>query len=158
MKAIAAALVFIPILTGVDAMGLAQIFKNGLGNSDCSDIHLTDRYTLHAICKDPEHRNYKEFSLDLNACYANYLGTLNRVDGGGGFGASCSPCSMSGTNLTCECAIDGSGATRHTEVDLGGWRAVQVANGQLSCSNMDSFDVEPGEKRAVTKEAQFFVA
>ncbi|KAL7623604.1 hypothetical protein AAE478_005156 [Parahypoxylon ruwenzoriense] len=152
MKSFSTTLVFIPVLTIVAASEISDIYKKGLGNSDCTNIHLTDRYTLHATCTNPGYGTSKDFSLNLNECFANYLGTLNHTPNGG-FGGSCSPCTTSGTELVCECQVGEGHGTRYNAVDLGDWNTIQLSDGKLSCS-----DTSGVEKRAKSKEARFFIA
>ncbi|KAI6090332.1 hypothetical protein F4821DRAFT_229090 [Hypoxylon rubiginosum] len=124
--------------------------KHSLGNSDFENFFLTDTYTLHAT---DNHNN--DYTLDLNICFANYLGTLDHVTNlKGGFGGSCPSCAMNGTILSCECSMGEGLGTKHNEFQLDDWKTIQVApGGILSCSDM------PGvEKRLDNKSARLFVA
>ncbi|KAI2604136.1 uncharacterized protein GGS25DRAFT_449447 [Hypoxylon fragiforme] len=150
---IASTLAFLPLITVISATEVAGFLKNTLGNSDCTNIRLDDGHVLRTTCTDPEYKNRTDVSLDLNGCFANYLGTLNHAYNGN-FAGSCSGCHMDKTKLVCECSKDESGCTKHTEYELSEWHTVQVnPGGILAC------DFNSGlEKRAKDKEARAFVA
>ncbi|KAI1105748.1 hypothetical protein F4804DRAFT_110881 [Jackrogersella minutella] len=148
----ASALAFAPLLTVVSAYEISDVYKKTLGNSDCTNIHLTEGHVLRANCVNPGYNKHMDFNLDLNTCFANYLGTLNQVPNGG-FGGSCSPCAIDGTKLTCECSGGKGRSKRHNEVELNDWNVIQIQDGYLTCGNTDGL-----EKRASNKEARFFLA
>ncbi|KAI1372319.1 hypothetical protein F4677DRAFT_265039 [Hypoxylon crocopeplum] len=148
----ASTLAFIPVLTVVSAFEVAEIYKKTLGNSDCTNIHLTDGHVLRATCTDPATRSRHDYDLDLNNCFANYLGTLDHTPHGD-FGPSCNSCHMSGTKLICECSAGAGRGTKHNEFELDNWWTVQINPDVMTC-NMNTGI----EKRSNGKEAQFFVA
>ncbi|KAI1459877.1 hypothetical protein F4805DRAFT_34505 [Annulohypoxylon moriforme] len=147
-------LAFMPLLAIVSAFEVSDVYKTDIGNCDCTDIHLIGNHLLHANCERPGYGLRMDYNLDLNKCFANYLGTLNYLpNGNGGFGGSCSPCQMNGTKLVCECSIGKGQGTRHNEVELNNWNVIQIQDDQLACGSTEGL-----EKRAVNKEAQFFRA
>ncbi|KAI1137385.1 hypothetical protein F5Y05DRAFT_88151 [Hypoxylon sp. FL0543] len=147
-------LAFVPLLAFVSASEVSDVYKKTLGNSDCTNIRLTDGHVLRANCENPGYGQRMEFDLDLNKCFANYLGTLNHVpNGNGGFGGSCSPCQMIGTKLSCHCLIGGGRGTMHSEVELDDWNVIQVQQGLFTCGSTEGV-----EKRTVGKEARPFIA
>ncbi|KAI2467569.1 hypothetical protein F4781DRAFT_303411 [Annulohypoxylon bovei var. microspora] len=150
----ASTLAFMPLLSIVSAMEVSDVYKKTLGNSDCANIHLTGNHVLHANCERPGYGTHTDYELDLNKCFANYLGTLNYIpNGNGGFGGSCSPCKMSGTKLVCECSVGRRHGTRHNEVELNDWNVIQIQDAELTCASTEGI-----EKRAVGKEARLFAA
>ncbi|KAI2627870.1 hypothetical protein GGS26DRAFT_122021 [Hypomontagnella submonticulosa] len=148
----ASTLAFLPILTIVSAFEVSDVYKKTLGNSDCSRISLTKGHILHATCINPGYGTLYDFNLDLNGCFANYLGTLNHVTNGG-FAASCSSCHVSGTKLVCECSAGRGRGTKHNEVELADWNVIQVNDESLTCGSTAGI-----EKRAAGAQARFFVA
>ncbi|KAI0837043.1 hypothetical protein F5Y06DRAFT_90700 [Hypoxylon sp. FL0890] len=147
-------LAFVPLLAFVSASEVSDVYKKTLGNSDCTNIHLTGGHVLHANCENPGYGERMDFDLDLNGCFANYLGTLNHVpNGNGGFGGSCSSCQMIGTKLSCQCLIGGGHGTMHSEVELNDWDVIQVQQGLLTCGSSEGV-----EKRAIGREARSFTA
>ncbi|KAI1501577.1 hypothetical protein F5X99DRAFT_428336 [Biscogniauxia marginata] len=133
-----------PSSSFVGRMEIADIYKKTLLNAPCTKIRLTDRYVLRATCESIMGPAV-DTALDLNGCFANYLGSLARVrDGKGGFGGSCDSCELQGTKLACECRIgaEANGGMRHSEVELDDWDVVQVNldTGLLQC--MDTFGLE----------------
>ncbi|KAI0149649.1 hypothetical protein F4776DRAFT_172816 [Hypoxylon sp. NC0597] len=147
-------LAFLPLLAFVSAFEVSDVYKKTLGNSACTNIHLTDGHVLHANCEDPGYGKRMDVDLDLNQCFANYLGTLNFAPhGNGGFGGSCSPCQMVGTKLTCQCLIGGNRGTKYSEVELNDWNVIQVEQDSISCASNEGI-----EKRAVGKQARSFIA
>ncbi|KAI1414162.1 hypothetical protein F5Y13DRAFT_188689 [Hypoxylon sp. FL1857] len=147
-------LAFVPLLALVSANEISDVYKKTLGNSDCTNIQLTEGHVLHANCENPGYGARADFELDLNECFANYLGTLNHVShGNGGFAASCSPCQMIGTKLSCQCSIGRDRGTRHSEVELNDWTVIQIQQNLIVCGSTEGI-----EKRAIGKEAQFFMA
>ncbi|KAI0106863.1 hypothetical protein F4814DRAFT_72194 [Daldinia grandis] len=148
----ASVLAILPILTTVSAFEVADIYKNTLGNSDCTDIHLTEGHVLHANCIRLGYNSRADFQLDLNSCLANYLGSLNQRSNGG-FGGSCNPCHMDGTKLICECSVGAGLGTRHNEVELDDWSFIQVHDDSLTCSSPVGL-----EMRGTGKSERFFTA
>ncbi|OTA57453.1 hypothetical protein K449DRAFT_424833 [Hypoxylon sp. EC38] len=147
-------LAFLPLLALVSAFEVSDVYKKTLGNSNCTDIHLTDGHVLHANCDNPGHGTFMDVDLDLNQCFANYLGTLNFTPNGhGGFGGSCSSCQIVDTKLTCQCSMGENRGTKYTEVELNDWNVIQVQEDSLSCDSHEGI-----EKRAIGKEARFFIA
>ncbi|KAI0380358.1 hypothetical protein F5Y04DRAFT_104101 [Hypomontagnella monticulosa] len=149
----ASTLAFLPLLAIVSAFEVSDVYKKTLGNSDCTRISLTEGHNLHATCINPGYGTPYDFDLDLNGCFANYLGTLNRVTNGkGGFAGSCSSCHLSGTKLICECSAGRGRGTKHNEVELADWNVIQVKEGCLTCGSTAGI-----EKRAAGKNARFFI-
>ncbi|XDG08210.1 hypothetical protein ABKA04_007825 [Annulohypoxylon sp. FPYF3050] len=155
MKAnFASTLAFMPFLAIVSAMEVSDVYKTDIGNCNCNNIHLTGNHVLNANCVRPGYGSRLNYSLDLNRCFANYLGTLNYIpEGNGDFGASCGPCKMNGTKLDCECEVGKGRGTRHNEVELNDYSVLQIRDDILTCDS--TADIQ---KRAVNKEARFFLA
>ncbi|KAI1393008.1 uncharacterized protein F4822DRAFT_392833 [Hypoxylon trugodes] len=147
----ASVLAFVPLLTIVTASEISDIYKKTLGNSDCTNIGLTDGHVLHATCTDPGVGKSADFDLELNDCFANYLGTLNHVTNGG-FAGSCHSCHMDGTKLTCDCST-GHGSSKHNVVELNDWDVIQITEGSMYCGGTDGI-----EKRKLSKGSRFFRA
>ncbi|KAJ3578668.1 hypothetical protein NPX13_g1892 [Xylaria arbuscula] len=96
----------------------------------CINVKITDDLILEADCKStsnyPGDHPRKHASIDLNGCFANYKGTLNAAQPGG-FGASCSNCSLDDKyTLHCDCATGSGTQTMKTSYDLSYWRTVHV--------------------------------
>ncbi|KAI1159472.1 hypothetical protein F5B18DRAFT_655590 [Nemania serpens] len=115
-----------------------------------------------ALCKN------QPINLDLNQCFANYLGTLNYVQDGG-FGSSCDECYVDDSddtkyNLVCQCDT-GADSTMNTTYALGDWKTIRIqgclgcqacskeCNLAIGCHNSDYI-----EKRAEDKIALPFLA
>ncbi|KAI1474520.1 hypothetical protein K445DRAFT_20922 [Daldinia sp. EC12] len=146
-------LAILPILATVSAFEIADIYKKTLGNSDCTAIHLTEGRILRANCVKPGYGSRADYNLDLNTCFANYLGSLNHVTNGG-FSGSCAGCHMDGTKLICECLISPESGIKHNEVELDNWDLIQVNDDILTCGS-DSVGLE---MRGTGKAARFFTA
>ncbi|KAI8945630.1 hypothetical protein F4801DRAFT_115747 [Xylaria longipes] len=158
MKAsFASTLASLPLLAIVSAFEVPWYEKLSLGDANCQNFHLK-KTVLHATCKNPA-RNPDEakpvdLSLDLNTCFANYLGTLNYVSDGG-YGSSCSWCHLVGTKLVCMCSVGGDGGTKYNEYELNNWRTIRLTGGDFT---MHCGSTEGLEKRVDNKEARPFVA
>ncbi|KAI1755370.1 hypothetical protein F4782DRAFT_551621 [Xylaria castorea] len=151
----ASTLASLPLLAIVSAFELPSYDKLSLGAAYCKNIHLTDGHVLQATCTNVAAEGMKahDLSLDLNGCFANYMGTLNHV-ADGGFGASCKSCKMVGTKLVCDCLV-GDSTTKHTKYELDDWRTIRMGGEDftMSCGSTDGL-----EKRVENKEARPFVA
>ncbi|KAI1806500.1 hypothetical protein F4811DRAFT_132393 [Daldinia bambusicola] len=141
----------LPLLTTVSAFEVADIYKTTLGSSDCTAIHLTEGRILRANCVKPGYGSRTDYSLDLNTCFANYVGSLNHVVNGG-FADSCTACHMDGTKLICECLVGADRGIKHNEVELNDWNLIQVNEESLGCGST------AGIERRAGKGARFFTA
>ncbi|KAI0401139.1 hypothetical protein F4802DRAFT_601413 [Xylaria palmicola] len=138
--------------------------KMSLSDAHCEDINLTDSYILHARCVSVSSPSWdlnsppKDISLDLNKCFANYMGTLNFVPDGG-FGTSCPECTIDDKkNLVCKCGIGAGMGYKETTQGLNDWRIIRVAglgNSEIEMSCHQDIGIQ---KRADDKEARPFVA
>ncbi|KAI1463119.1 uncharacterized protein F4812DRAFT_463974 [Daldinia caldariorum] len=122
---IVSAVAILPITT-VSAFEVADIYKTTLGSR-------------------------ADYSLDLNTCFANYVGSLNHV-ANGGFADSCTGCHMDGTKLICECLVGADRGIKRNEVELDDWNLIQVNEESLGCGSTVGFE------RSVGKSARFFTA
>lgn len=120
-----------------------------LSTGTCSDISLEDDHILHASCKgyvspDPRMppKKAKKAQLDLDQCFVNSLGTLNRVYSGGGYSASCVACLIQDLTLRCSCETGLKQPELKTNfVNLDDFRTIHVStDGDLSCP--DSTGIE----------------
>ncbi|KAI1145040.1 hypothetical protein F4825DRAFT_444892 [Nemania diffusa] len=129
-----------------------------LGFCGCQNLQLTDGHVLHGTCTnsgiDPSYRVPVDLSLDLNNCFANYLGNLNHVSNGG-FSSTCSSCHMNGTKLACDCSIGKDLGRKHSEYELDDWRTIRMTSSDF---NMDCGSTEGLEKRVDNKKARPFLA
>ncbi|KAI0912841.1 hypothetical protein F4824DRAFT_499570 [Ustulina deusta] len=159
MKAnLASTLAYLPLLAIVSAFAIPYYEKMSLSSAHCQNIRLTDGHVLHATCtnpaQDPAITEPVDLSLDLDSCFANYLGTLNYVSDGG-FSSSCSACHLVDTKLVCECSVGQGLGTKHNEYELNYWRTIRLT---LEDFNLQCGSTEGVEKRADNKEARPFVA
>ncbi|KAI0457017.1 hypothetical protein F5B21DRAFT_465249 [Xylaria acuta] len=158
MKAsFASTLASLPLLVMVSAFELPWYEKMSLGAANCQNIHLTDGHVLHATCTnpaaDPSYTKPVDLSLDLNDCFANYMGTLNYVSNGG-FGSSCSS-HLVGTKLVSKCSVGKDRGTKHNEYELNDWHTIRLTGQDFT---MHCGGTEGLEKRVNNKEARPFVA
>src|ERR1700733_1160439 len=82
--------------------------------SSCSDISLQGISVLAATCQTSSEA--QSTTLDLSTCITNSDGTL-WWNSSGNFAASCSDCSLSGTELSCQC-YDANGQEQATSIDV----------------------------------------
>ncbi|KAI8964619.1 hypothetical protein F5Y11DRAFT_79540 [Daldinia sp. FL1419] len=146
------ALAILPILTTISAFEVADIYQKTLGNSDCTGIHLTDGHVLRANCVRAGYGSRMDYDLDLNSCFANYVGSLNHV-ANGGFAGSCTDCHMHGTKLSCECLLGAGRGVKHTEYQLDAWDVIQIDDDTMNCDSTKGL-----EMRDAGKSARFFTA
>ncbi|KAI1196132.1 hypothetical protein F5X97DRAFT_325807 [Nemania serpens] len=142
--------------------------KMSLSSASCRNVHLTDKYVLNADCanpSDPPPMEWRGISLDLNKCFANYLGTLNYVQDGG-FGASCSDCRLEGDNhdLVCQCDKGDGTGNKNTTYALSDWKTIRI-EGCAGCQYCEKCVLNPSchysdgiEKREEDKTARSFFA
>lgn len=125
-----------------ERMELSPWNKMSLGNGGCSDISLEADHILHANCKgyvseDPygPPQKAKKVQLDLNKCFVNNLGTLNRAYGRGGYAGSCVACLVQDKTLRCSCKTGLKEPELKTNfINLDDWRTILVSpNGDLGC-------------------------
>ncbi|KAI0535177.1 hypothetical protein GGR58DRAFT_519640 [Xylaria digitata] len=159
MKAsFASTLASLPFLATVLAFEIPWFEKLSITEAKCENIHLADGHVLHVSCKnpvwDPATTKPEELTLDLNGCFANYMGTLNLVRDGG-FASSCESCHLDGTKLVCECSVGEGLGTKYTEYELDFWRTVRVEGPelQINCGGTEGL-----EKRVNNKNARPFIA
>ncbi|KAI1184574.1 hypothetical protein F5B17DRAFT_433421 [Nemania serpens] len=160
----------LPLAALVSAFEVPGWEKMSLRDALCKNVHLTDKYVLNADCTnpyDPPPLQTRSISLDLNKCFANYLGTLNYVQDGG-FGASCDECHLEGGdayNLVCQCDMgDGTNKNMNTTYKLGDWKTVRI-EGCAGCQYCGPCNLNPSchssdyiEKRSEDKKARNFLA
>ncbi|OTB02674.1 hypothetical protein M426DRAFT_24461 [Hypoxylon sp. CI-4A] len=146
--AIASSLAFLPLLAITSAFEVSDTYKKSLGNSDCTSILLEDAHVLRATCTDPGPRTKVDLTLDLNTCFANYLGTLNHVPhGSGGFAESCKFCHLDRTSLVCECSAGAGHGLRHSAVELADWNVIQFTEGKLYCDSTEGLTKRAAGRR-----------
>lgn len=117
-----------------------------LGSAQCQNVRLTDKYVLQADCTSPssappDKLSRTHLNLDLNNCFANYKGTLNRAKPGGGFGASCPSCTLDDKyTMHCDCETGNGNETMKTEYDLNNWHPVRISGYSSSNLKIDCFE------------------
>ena len=128
--------------------------KMSLSSGGCTDITLEAAHILHANCKgwdgdsfhpDPNKppKQAKKTQLDLDRCFVNNLGTLNRAYGKGGYSGSCVACLIQdGTTLRCSCGTGLKQPELKTNfVNLDDWRTINVSPfGDLGCPNTNGIE------------------
>ncbi|KAI0475070.1 hypothetical protein GGR56DRAFT_675232 [Xylariaceae sp. FL0804] len=144
LSAAAAAAVLL-LLGGTRAEIVPSIYQITLNSAPCTDVTLTDKYTVHASCLAQESGSHTATSLDLNTCLANYEGSLS-FRSNGGFGGSCQCELIPGKNkMSCACATGRKGGvqTLTNIVDLGDWNRFQVdEGGNLACGDHEGMEQE----------------
>ncbi|KAI0441737.1 hypothetical protein F4803DRAFT_551867 [Xylaria telfairii] len=145
------------LLAVASAFELAWYDKIPLWQASCKNIVLTDGHVLRATCTnpaiDPATAQPTDLSIDLNTCFANYLGHLVYVPDGG-FGSSCNSL-LNGTKLIAECSAGQNQGSIYNEYELDDWHTIRMSGGDfvMQCGPMDGL-----EKRADNKQARPFVA
>ncbi|KAI0104738.1 hypothetical protein GGR51DRAFT_572681 [Nemania sp. FL0031] len=152
----ASSLLFLSLFANVLAMEIPFYEKQSLTDANCENIQIKDNHILTATCteKDFSMPFTVDASLDLNDCFANYMGTLKLVYQGGGFSSSCDKIGLvNKTKLVADCGKgkENGGGTIHNEYELDNWRVIRLG---LSHFNMSCSSTEGIEK----KEARPFVA
>ncbi|KAG9219659.1 hypothetical protein CCMSSC00406_0006019 [Pleurotus cornucopiae] len=95
----------------------------------CSGFFVRDNHYLQAHCGDGR-GGYKDSTIDLNLCIANYNSHLVCAHNGG-YGGSCSACGIrTGTYMTCSCRGTPQGS--YLIADLN--ECVANLGGNLACA------------------------
>lgn len=125
-------------------------------SAGCKNIDLISNHILKATCHGPAvthhvdkngnvqpNLSWRDVELDLNLCFANYRGTLNRDYNKGGFSSSCEACVIvEGMKLRCACKTGWEEPKyKTTFAELDNWRTVHVGDdGSLDCANKDGLE------------------
>lgn len=139
-----------------DRFEMSPMSTMSLSSGGCKNLDLIDNHILKASCtgwvtqgapKDsnspPEEapKTYRDVQLDLDLCFANYAGTLNRAYNKGGFSHSCEACVLveGGMKLRCACKTGlAKPKWKTTFAGLDDWKTIHVNyNGDLDCNNQD---------------------
>jgi cytolysin (calcineurin-like family phosphatase) len=91
------------------------LLPEGAFASTCSNISLQGNNVLAATCSTAS--GTQSTTLDLDTCITNAGGTLWWDTTSGNYAASCTSCSLSTTQLTCQCN-NGSGTYGSTSIEL----------------------------------------